>query len=89
MSFNLLKGSDRTIRIWNNQKRREIARLSHNAAVVSVAWMDGDAGIVSLADDGMVSKWTRTVSLYISHHSVSSLISWCIGPESLAMGQDS
>ncbi len=54
-------GADRTIRIWNNRNRAEIARLFHNAPVVAVAWMDGDAGVVSLGDDGIVSKWTKSV----------------------------
>lgn len=58
----LLTGADRTIRIWNNQNRAEIARLSHNAPVLAVAWMDADAGVVSLGDDGIVSKWARSVS---------------------------
>ncbi|TFK69660.1 hypothetical protein BDN72DRAFT_840149 [Pluteus cervinus] len=54
--------ADRTIRIWNNRNRAEIARLFHNAPVVAVAWMDGDAGVVSLGDDGIVSKWTKSGS---------------------------
>ncbi|KAG6907454.1 hypothetical protein DXG01_008838 [Tephrocybe rancida] len=55
-----LSCNDRTIRIWNSRNRIEIARLSHNSPVVAVAWMDGDSGVVSLAEDGMVSKWTRS-----------------------------
>jgi WD40 repeat protein len=52
--------NDRTVRIWNNRNHTEIARLAHNSSILAVAWMQGDAGIVSLADDGVVSKWTRT-----------------------------
>lgn len=49
------------MRIWNNSIRIEVARLAHNSPVVSVVWMEGDGGIVSLGLDGIVSKWTRTV----------------------------
>ncbi|KAF5386987.1 hypothetical protein D9615_001964 [Tricholomella constricta] len=52
--------ADRTIRIWSSRNRTEIARLSHNSLVVAVAWIDGDSGVVSLAEDGLVSKWTRS-----------------------------
>jgi len=58
----LFQGDDQTIRIWNNRNHTEVARLAHNSPVVSVAWMQGDAGILSLGEDGIVSKWTRTVS---------------------------
>ncbi|KAF8894760.1 hypothetical protein BD779DRAFT_1502773 [Infundibulicybe gibba] len=51
---------DRTIRIWNSRSRAEIARLSHNANVVSVRWMEGDTAVISLGEDGIVSKWTKT-----------------------------
>lgn len=43
-----------------------MARLSHNAPVVTVEWMEGDLGVVSLGEDGIVSKWTRTVSFFIT-----------------------
>jgi len=43
----------------------EVAKLAHVAPVVSVAWMDGDSGVVSLGDTGEVSKWTRVVSCAI------------------------
>ncbi|KAF8061660.1 WD40-repeat-containing domain protein [Lyophyllum atratum] len=59
-SFFALSCADRTIRIWNNGNRTEIARLSHNSPVVAVSWMDGDTGVVSLGEDGLVSKWTRS-----------------------------
>ncbi|GLB35497.1 hypothetical protein LshimejAT787_0210620 [Lyophyllum shimeji] len=55
-----LSCADRTIRIWNGWKRIEIARLAHNSLVVAVSWMDGDAGVVSLGEDGLVSKWTKS-----------------------------
>lgn len=61
-SCRLFTGDDRTIRVWNNRTRLEIANLSHNSPVLAVAWMEGDAGVVSLGEDGVVSKWTRTVS---------------------------
>ena len=54
--------SDRSIRIWNNRERAEIAKLMHNCPLVSVLWMDGDSGIISLGEDGLVSKWTRNVN---------------------------
>lgn len=55
-------GYDRTIRIWTNETHTELARLSHNSQIISVSWMDDDAGVVSLGEDGVVSKWTRIVS---------------------------
>lgn len=51
--------SDRTIRIWNTQHRVETARLAQTAPVQAVAWMTDDAGVVSLGQDGVISKWTR------------------------------
>ncbi|KAG6898222.1 hypothetical protein C0992_002236 [Termitomyces sp. T32_za158] len=58
-----LSCNDRTIRVWNSRTRLEIANLSHNSPVLAVAWMEGDAGVVSLGEDGIVSKWTRTQGL--------------------------
>ncbi|KAG5723954.1 hypothetical protein E4T56_gene9735 [Termitomyces sp. T112] len=55
-----LSCNDRTIRIWNSRNRKEIANLSHNSPVLAVAWMEGDAGVVSLGEDGLVSKWTKS-----------------------------
>ncbi|KIK54493.1 hypothetical protein GYMLUDRAFT_206476 [Collybiopsis luxurians FD-317 M1] len=55
-----LNCADKTIRIWNNQTRTEMARLSHNAKVTSVLWLEDDGGVVSLGEDGMISKWART-----------------------------
>ncbi|KAJ3998659.1 hypothetical protein F5050DRAFT_1180509 [Lentinula boryana] len=55
-----LNCADKTIRIWNNNTRTEMARLSHNARVASVLWLDDDSGIISLGEDGMISRWNRT-----------------------------
>ncbi|TFK34858.1 hypothetical protein BDQ12DRAFT_688960 [Crucibulum laeve] len=52
--------ADRSIRIWSNNTRSEIARLSHNSQVIGSCWMDGDAGIITLNQDGLVSRWTRS-----------------------------
>ncbi|EDR10889.1 uncharacterized protein LACBIDRAFT_293378 [Laccaria bicolor S238N-H82] len=60
MEVLVCEGADRTIRIWNNRTRSEIARLSHNAPIMATMWMDGDAGVITLGNDGMVSKWTRS-----------------------------
>lgn len=57
------QGSDRTVRIWSNQNYAELARLTHNAPVVSVLWLTGDTGVITLSDDGVVSKWIKTVSI--------------------------
>ncbi|KAK0458491.1 WD40-repeat-containing domain protein [Desarmillaria tabescens] len=53
---------NRTTRIWNAQMRAELAQLSHGASVVSVVWMEGSSGIITLQEDGVVSKWIRTGS---------------------------
>ncbi|CAL1703375.1 unnamed protein product [Somion occarium] len=53
--------SDRTVRIWNNRTRLEIARLGHTMSVLAVAWLDHDSGVVTLGDNGIVSTWTRNV----------------------------
>ncbi|KAJ3907199.1 hypothetical protein F5879DRAFT_796217 [Lentinula edodes] len=37
-----------------------MARLSHNARVASVLWLEDDSGIISLGEDGMISRWSRT-----------------------------
>lgn len=55
-------GADRSIRIWNAPHRVETARLAQNAPVLAVAWMIDDVGVVSLGQDGLISKWTRNVS---------------------------
>ncbi|KAF9068344.1 hypothetical protein BDP27DRAFT_1327490 [Rhodocollybia butyracea] len=54
-----LNCSDKTIRIFDNYARIEMARLSHNARVANVLWLDDDSGVLSLGEDGMISKWTR------------------------------
>uniref|UniRef100_A0A8H7Y286 WD40 repeat-like protein n=1 Tax=Psilocybe cubensis TaxID=181762 RepID=A0A8H7Y286_PSICU len=52
--------ADRTLRIWENkQPAAEVARLSHNTAVVCVCWMHADSGVLTLTADGMIMKWTR------------------------------
>ncbi|KAK0502723.1 WD40-repeat-containing domain protein [Armillaria luteobubalina] len=53
---------NRTTRIWNAQTRAELAQLSHGAPVVSVVWIEGSSGIITLQEDGVVSKWIRTGS---------------------------
>lgn len=53
--------NDRTIRIWNMSSKVETARLGQNAPIMAVAWMSYDLGVVSLGQDGVISKWTRTV----------------------------
>ncbi|KAF9466230.1 hypothetical protein BDZ94DRAFT_1251452 [Collybia nuda] len=59
-----LSCADKTIRIWNNRDRVEIARLSHNSPITSLSWMYGDTGVVSLGEDGIISKWTRSGQNY-------------------------
>lgn len=54
-----LSCADKTLRIWNNAKRAEIARLAHNSPIVDVTWLEGDIGVVTLGEDGIVGKWTR------------------------------
>lgn len=51
--------NDRTLRIWSNATRSELARLAHNAQVVQVYWIEGDAATISLGEDGIISRWTR------------------------------
>ena len=58
-------GCDYTVRIWSNQSHSEMARLTHNASVVSVLWLTGDTGVVTLSEDGVVSKWIKTVSCIV------------------------
>jgi WD40 repeat protein len=63
LGANLLNvGHDRTIRIWSAPNRIETARLAQNSAIASVAWMADDNAIITLGQDGVVSKWTRNVS---------------------------
>ncbi|KAF7359195.1 WD40 repeat-like protein [Mycena sanguinolenta] len=51
-----LSCQDKTVRIWSNKRRLEIARLSHNSQVVGLAWMENKE-LMSLDEDGVVSKW--------------------------------
>ena len=56
-------GYDKSVRIWNNKARVEVAKLAHNMPVIAAAWMDRDAGIITLGDNGLVSTWTRSVGV--------------------------
>ncbi|KAG2020886.1 hypothetical protein CC2G_006174 [Coprinopsis cinerea AmutBmut pab1-1] len=58
-NYFVLSCSDRTVRVWSNRSRSEIARLSHNAPVVNTVWLADDAGVIALTDDGLVHKWAR------------------------------
>ncbi|THH21090.1 hypothetical protein EW146_g386 [Bondarzewia mesenterica] len=53
---------DCTIRIFDNLTHTEVARLSHVAPVVTAVWMEDDVGIISLSENGTVSKWTKNSS---------------------------
>ena len=64
--FNVLAGNDKSVRVWSNKTRTEIAKLAHNMQVISVAWMDRDSGVVTLGENGIVSTWTRSVSYVVS-----------------------
>ena len=55
-------GFDKSVRIWSNKTRTEVAKLAHNMQITDVAWMDRDAGVVTLGENGIVSTWTRSVS---------------------------
>lgn len=82
------KGADRTIRIWSNRDRAEIARLSHNSPIIAVDWMEGDIGVISLGQDGLISKWSRSVSTTDSAMNSLYLL-LLIGAKSLAVVQAS
>lgn len=43
----------------------EAAKLAHNMQVTAVAWQDRDAGVITLGDNGIVSTWTRSVSVFL------------------------
>ncbi|KAI0763660.1 hypothetical protein BC629DRAFT_1596860 [Irpex lacteus] len=51
---------DKSVRILSTKTRTELAKLAHNMQVTAVAWMDRDAGVVTLGDNGIVSTWTRS-----------------------------
>ncbi|KAF8968318.1 hypothetical protein BDZ97DRAFT_1916158 [Flammula alnicola] len=55
--------ADRTLRIWDNKPpaAAEVARLSHNSAIASACWIDGNAGVMTMGADGMICTWTRGV----------------------------
>ncbi|KAJ7090395.1 hypothetical protein B0H15DRAFT_838468 [Mycena belliarum] len=50
---------DRTLRIWSTKVRLEVARLSHNAQVIGIAWVDNETAVMTLGEDGVLAKWTR------------------------------
>ncbi|EKM56030.1 uncharacterized protein PHACADRAFT_257049 [Phanerochaete carnosa HHB-10118-sp] len=54
--------NDKSVRIWSNKSRTEIAKLAHNMHITSVAWMDRDSGVVTLGENGIVSTWTRSAA---------------------------
>lgn len=54
--------NDKSVRIWSNKTRTEIAKLAHNMQITSVAWMDRDSGVVTLGENGIVSTWTRSAA---------------------------
>ncbi|THG98048.1 hypothetical protein EW026_g4079 [Hermanssonia centrifuga] len=51
---------DKSVRIWNNKNHTEIAKLAHNMQVTAVSWMERDAGVVTMGENGIVSTWTRS-----------------------------
>ncbi len=62
-------GYDKSVRIWNNKNHTEIAKLAHNMQVTAVSWMERDAGVVTMGENGIVSTWTRSVRVDILCHS--------------------
>lgn len=80
-------GADKSVRIWNNKTRTEIAKLAHNMHITSVAWMDRDSGVVTLGDNGIVSTWTRSVRFASSPQSYIANVANA-GREQVAVGED-
>lgn len=37
--------------------------MQHISPIVNVTWLEGDIGVVTLGEDGIVGKWTRVVSV--------------------------
>lgn len=58
-TYFVLGCSDQTIRVWSTRERLELARLTHHSPIVNAYWLEGDAGVIVLTDDGLVSKWTK------------------------------
>ncbi|KAK7035820.1 WD40-repeat-containing domain protein [Favolaschia claudopus] len=58
-SFFALSCADLTLRIWNNKTRVEVARLACHSPIVGLAWLDNDAGVMSLSKDGRLGKWAK------------------------------
>ncbi|KAI0792740.1 hypothetical protein C8Q75DRAFT_579545 [Abortiporus biennis] len=52
---------DKSVRIWSHKTRCEVAKLAHTMPVLAAAWLDHDAGVITLGDNGLVSTWTRNV----------------------------
>lgn len=56
--------------------------------VTAVAWMDRDAGVITLGENGIVSTWTRSVSIeYVVYIDISSRPAY-LGGKQVAMGED-
>ncbi|KAI0093788.1 hypothetical protein BDY19DRAFT_918959 [Irpex rosettiformis] len=51
---------DKSVRILSTKTRSELAKLAHNMQVTAVAWMERDAGVITLGINGIVSTWTRS-----------------------------
>jgi hypothetical protein len=79
-------GWDRTLRIWNSSTRLEIARLAHSAGVIGVVWLEGAAGVMVLGEDGVLGKWTRSVSSASASCRSLRLIPPSGRPKSMAVG---
>jgi adenine deaminase len=80
-------GSDKSVRILSTKTRTELAKLAHNMQVTAVAWMDRDAGIITLGENGIVSTWTRSVGSIHESCVLHDTHTVChIGREQMAMG---
>jgi WD40 repeat protein len=53
-----LVGDDCTVRVYASDGRAEVATLKHEWPVACMAWMDGNAGLMTIGTNGIVSKWT-------------------------------
>ncbi|KAJ7611633.1 hypothetical protein FB45DRAFT_940536 [Roridomyces roridus] len=61
-SFIALHCWDRTLRIWNNTGRFEIARLENSSQVAAFAWLDGEDAVLTLLENGVLGKWLKRLS---------------------------
>ena len=57
-------GTDKIVRIVSAKARTELANLAHVMPVLTVVWMERDAGVITLGDNGIVSTWTRIASTF-------------------------